>query len=59
MNEADEQVDVLAEGRELLAIFIQSAKTTSDNHNRQWTATTIIDKSAIRTQQFAITEALP
>jgi len=35
MNETGEQVDLLAEGRELLAIFIQSAKTASVNHNRQ------------------------
>jgi len=35
MSETGEQMDSLAEGRELLAIFIQSAKTASVNHNRQ------------------------
>jgi len=35
MNETGEQVGLLAEGRELLAIFIQSAKTASVNHKRQ------------------------
>jgi four helix bundle protein len=34
MNETSEQMDLLTEGRELLAIFIQSAKTASDNYNR-------------------------
>jgi four helix bundle protein len=34
MNETADQKDLLAEGRELLAIFIQSAKTASNN-NRQ------------------------
>ena len=34
MNDTADQRDLLAEGRELLAIFIQSAKTASDN-NRQ------------------------
>ena len=34
MNEAADQKDLLAEGRELLAIFVKSAKTASDN-NRQ------------------------
>ena len=31
MNQTKEQQDLLAEGRELLAIFIQSAKTASSN----------------------------
>jgi four helix bundle protein len=31
LNETAEQKDLLAEGRELLAIFIQSAKTASQN----------------------------
>jgi four helix bundle protein len=35
INETADQKALLAEGRELLAIFIQSAKTASDNHNRQ------------------------
>jgi len=34
MNETREQQDLLNEGRELLAIFVQSAKTASD-HNSQ------------------------
>ncbi len=34
-NDTAEQKDLLGEGRELLAIFVQSAKTASDNHNRQ------------------------
>jgi hypothetical protein len=34
LNETPEQKELLAERRELLAIFIQSAKTASDN-NRQ------------------------
>ena len=34
LNETADQRDVLAEARELLAIFVQSAKTASDN-NRQ------------------------
>jgi four helix bundle protein len=34
LNETPDQSDLLAEGRELLAIFIQSAKTASQN-NRQ------------------------
>ena len=34
LNETAEQKDLLAEGRELLAIFMQSAKTASEN-NRQ------------------------
>jgi four helix bundle protein len=34
MNETTDQQDLAVEGRELLAIFIQSAKTASDN-NRQ------------------------
>jgi four helix bundle protein len=34
LNETEDQKDLLGEGRELLAIFIQSAKTASDN-NRQ------------------------
>jgi four helix bundle protein len=35
LNETAEQKDLLAEGRELLAIFIQSAKTASTNNNPQ------------------------
>jgi four helix bundle protein len=35
MNQTTEQRALLAEGRELLAIFVQSTKTASDNHNRQ------------------------
>ena len=35
MNESDDQKELLAEGRELLAIFMQSAKTASDNYNRE------------------------
>ncbi len=34
LNETPEQKDLLAEGRELLAIFMQSTKTASEN-NRQ------------------------
>jgi len=36
MNETNDQRELLAEGRELLAIFVQSAKTASDNYNRQY-----------------------
>jgi four helix bundle protein len=35
LNETADQRDLLAEGRELLAIFIQSAKTASTNNNPQ------------------------
>jgi hypothetical protein len=34
MNESAEQKQLLGEGRELLAIFIQSAKTASSNTRR-------------------------
>jgi four helix bundle protein len=35
LNETSEQKDLLTEGRELLAIFIQSAKTASENSRQQ------------------------
>jgi four helix bundle protein len=35
MNETADQKELLSEGRELLAIVIRSAKTASDNHNRE------------------------
>ncbi len=34
MNNRPEQRELLAEGRELLAIFIQSAKTASTNNDQ-------------------------
>ena len=34
MNEAGDQTELLAEGCELPAIFIQSAKTASDNNHQ-------------------------
>ena len=34
INETTEQRELLAEGRELLAIFIRSAKTASDNNHQ-------------------------